>query len=131
MLSDTLYGNLTAISMPNLRPYAHVADEAGDIAWRKLTPRSSSLILRCHQRAKGCTDVELSTRTVMVVTSFCSVRRRARPWATRQPSLLDNAWHACITWAPSGSIALENVGPQHMRGQLYCDRSAAVALARA
>ena len=80
---------------------------------------------------EGCIDVGLSTRTVMVMTSFCSVRRRARPRATRQPSRLDNAWHACTTWAPSGSIALENVGPQHMRRRLYYDRAAAVALARA
>ena len=52
MRSDTLYGNLEAISMPNRRLYVHVADLAGYIAWRKLKLRFSSLILRHHYHAK-------------------------------------------------------------------------------
>src|SRR5262249_15243191 len=90
-----------------------------------------SLILRCRYRAEGCTDVGLSTRTVRVVTSFCGVRRRARPYATRPTSRPDNVRHACTTWSPDGSIALEGLGPQPIRTHLYCDRFAAVAWPRA
>ena len=83
MLSDTHYGNLTAIFVPNLWLHVHIATNADYIAKRKLTPRLSSLILRRYDHVEGCTDVGLSTQTVRGVTSFCGVRRRARPCVTR------------------------------------------------
>ena len=83
MLSDTHYGNLTAIFVPNLWLHVHIAINAGYIAQRKLTPRLSSLILRRYDHVEGCIDVGLSTQTVRGVTSFCGVRRRARPYVTR------------------------------------------------
>jgi hypothetical protein len=46
MLSDSLHGNLTAISVPNLWLHVHVAANAGYIAKRKLMLRLSSLLLR-------------------------------------------------------------------------------------
>ena len=83
MLSDTFYGNLIAISVPNLQLYVHSATSARYIAKKKLIPGLSSLMLRRYSYVKGCIDVGLSTQTVRGVTSFCSVRRRARPCVTR------------------------------------------------
>ena len=94
MLSDILYGNLTAISMPNLWLDVHIAANASYIAWKKLTPLSSSLILRRHERVEGCTDVGLSTQTVRGVTTFrvCDVvpghaRRDSRRLQTTRGTL--------------------------------------------
>jgi hypothetical protein len=83
MLSDSLYGNLTAISVPNLWLHVHVATSAGYIVKKKLMPRLSTLIVRRYYPVKGCTDVGFSTQTVRGVTNFCGVRRRARPCVTR------------------------------------------------
>ena len=71
MLSNTLYGDLTAISVPKMWPMGQRLIQRGHIIEKRRQPHLPRVVLSHIERlcrVEGCTDVQLSSHPVRFLT---------------------------------------------------------------